>query len=174
MNEIVLPPSPTVLAPERFRDGMALLAGAVTIVTTDGPRGRHGFTASAVCSVSDAPPTLLVCINRATGAHPHILDHGVLAVNVLNGAQHGLSSGFGSRSKTMEDRFAGANWRQGATGAPVLEDALVTFDCTIDHTVEAGTHTVVFARVVDVHLPDDAADGLVWFGRRYNSVPAGD
>jgi flavin reductase len=33
-----------------FRNGMALLAGAVNVITTDGPAGLAGFTASAVCS----------------------------------------------------------------------------------------------------------------------------
>ena len=40
-----------------------MLSAAVNVVTTDGPAGRHGFTASAVCSVTDNPPTLLVCMN---------------------------------------------------------------------------------------------------------------
>jgi len=49
---------------EQFRDAMARLGAAVNIVTTDGTAGRAGFTASAVCSVTDDPPTLLVCLNR--------------------------------------------------------------------------------------------------------------
>ncbi|GBQ22725.1 flavin mononucleotide reductase [Gluconacetobacter sacchari DSM 12717] len=175
MNVSVKAPLPGGLdagSARRFRDGMALLAGAVTIVTTDGGNGRHGFTATAVCSVSDMPPTLLVCINRATSAHPHVLDHGVLAVNVLAGAQQALSSAFGSRSKTMEERFAGGRWRRGVTGAPLLEGALACFECRVGRVVEAGTHTVVFAQVLDVHLPGEGADGLVWFARRYAVLPA--
>ncbi len=34
-----------------FRDAMAHVGAAVNIITTDGPAGRAGFTASAVCSV---------------------------------------------------------------------------------------------------------------------------
>ncbi len=48
-----------------FRDAMAHVGAAVNIITTDGPAGRAGFTASAVCSVTDTPPTLLVCLNRS-------------------------------------------------------------------------------------------------------------
>lgn len=48
----------------RFRDAMASLGAAVNIVTTDGPEGRCGITATAVCSVTDTPPTLMVCVNR--------------------------------------------------------------------------------------------------------------
>ena len=42
-----------------FKDAMARRATAVHLVTTDGDTGRHGFTASAVCSVTDSPPSLL-------------------------------------------------------------------------------------------------------------------
>lgn len=50
---------------QSFRDAMAQVGAAVNIITTDGPAGRAGFTASAVCSVTDEPPTLLVCLNRS-------------------------------------------------------------------------------------------------------------
>jgi flavin reductase len=50
------------IASEDYRDAMACLGAAVSIVTTDGAAGRAGFSASAVCSVTDDPPTLLVCL----------------------------------------------------------------------------------------------------------------
>jgi hypothetical protein len=40
---------------QSFRDAMAQVGAAVNIITTDGPAGRAGFTASAVCSVTDTP-----------------------------------------------------------------------------------------------------------------------
>ena len=48
---------------------MARLGAAVNIITTDGPGGKRGFTASAVCSVTDSPPTLLVCLNRSSDSN---------------------------------------------------------------------------------------------------------
>ncbi|PVM08929.1 4-hydroxyphenylacetate 3-monooxygenase, partial [Salmonella enterica subsp. enterica serovar Anatum] len=45
----------------RFRDAMASLAAAVNIVTTAGHAGRCGITATAVCSVTDTPPSVMVC-----------------------------------------------------------------------------------------------------------------
>ena len=43
---------------QAYREAMARLGAAVNVITTDGPGGRAGFTASAVCSVTDTPPTL--------------------------------------------------------------------------------------------------------------------
>ena len=69
---------------------MARLGAAVHVVTTAGPAGRHGFTASAVTSVTDDPPTLLVCQNRASDANPAFKANGVLCVNTLAAAQEHL------------------------------------------------------------------------------------
>ena len=49
-------------AAQAFREAMAQVASAAHIVTTLGAGGRAGLTATAVASVSDAPPTVLVCI----------------------------------------------------------------------------------------------------------------
>ena len=72
-----------------FRDAMARLGAAVNIITTGGPAGRGGFTASAVCSVTDEPPTLLVCMNRNATAAPALKANGNVCVNVVAaGQQH--------------------------------------------------------------------------------------
>jgi len=42
-----------------FRNGMSRLGSAVSAVTTIHENRRYGFTASAVCSVSDTPATLV-------------------------------------------------------------------------------------------------------------------
>ena len=55
----------SMLDQHTFRQGMANLGAAVNVITTDGGAGQAGFTASAVCSVTDTPPTLLVCLNRS-------------------------------------------------------------------------------------------------------------
>jgi hypothetical protein len=62
----------TQVAGKDYRDAMACLGAAVNIVTTDGNAGRAGFTASAICSVTDDPPTLLVCMNRGSSAYASV------------------------------------------------------------------------------------------------------
>ena len=88
-----------------FRNAMAQLGSAITIITTDGPAGRFGFTASAVCSVTDSPPTLLVCMNRSSFAHGKFQHNGVLCVNVLSGQHQQLSGIFANGQIRSEERF---------------------------------------------------------------------
>ncbi len=145
-----------------FRSAMSRLGAAVNVITTDGPAGRHGLTASAVCSVTHTPPTLLVCVNPGNG---------VLCVNVLSGRHQDLSGAFGNRGLGVAARFAVASWRLLATGAPVLADASVSLDCRIVRTESIGTHSVFFCEVVDVAMAQDP-DALIYFNRTYHQLQA--
>src|SRR3954454_11792834 len=69
--------------PRLFREGMSRVAAAVHVVTTDGPAGRAGFTATAVTPVTDAPASLLVCVNTASQSVKALLDNGLFCVNAL-------------------------------------------------------------------------------------------
>ncbi|RYY93418.1 MAG: hypothetical protein EOO24_26860, partial [Comamonadaceae bacterium] len=99
------PVQPPVAAPaaapptrEAFRDAMAQVGAAVHVVTTDGPAGRAGFTASAVCSLSDTPPMVLVCLNRQASVHDAFDRNGVLCVNTLAAGHESLAMLFGGRT----------------------------------------------------------------------------
>jgi len=148
-----------------FRNAMAHLGSAVHVITTDGPAGPGGFTASAVTSVTDTPPTLLVCVNRNVSSLGAMLENGVLCVNTL-GTRHRDVSRIFSAKVPMAERFATAQWRKVATGAPVLADAVVAFDCRISRSVDVGTHMVLFCDVVA--LPESSTDeALIYFRRAY-------
>ena len=151
-----------------FRDGMSLLTTAVNVITTEGSAGTHGFTASAVCSVTDTPPTLLVCMNQTSRSHAHFIENKTLSVNVL-GAQHeSISNAFASKLSSQE-RFEYGSWSQLKTGAPILEDALVSFDCEIQDIQQVGTHSVFMCRVVAIKQSEQE-ESLVYFNRAYSRV----
>jgi flavin reductase len=154
---------------DEFREAMSRLGTAVNIITTDGPAGLHGLTASAVCSVTDTPPTLLVCVNRRAGAHSVLSENGVLCVNVLASRHQQLSRLFGRQGATVEDRFAGAEWGVLETRAPALVDAAVSLDCRIGQITEMGTHSVFFCRVVAIAI-GSKPEGLIYFNRTYHDI----
>ena len=101
----------------RFRDAMASLSAAVNVVTTAGEAGRCGITATAVCSVTDTPPSVMVCINANSAMNPVFQGNGKLCINVLNHEQEIMARHFaGMTGVTMEERFALSGWQQGALG----------------------------------------------------------
>ncbi|WP_342147962.1 flavin reductase [Methylorubrum sp. SB2] len=156
------------LAGPAYREAMSRLAGAVHLITTDGPGGRAGFTASAVCSVSDAPPTLLVCINRGSSAHGAFSRNDSLCVSTLGADHEGLATLFGGRTD-MAERFAAGTWRTLRTGAPALADALVAFDGRIVARHAVGTHDVLYCAVEAVATAGEA-DALLYGERRYRRL----
>ncbi|MDT3722437.1 flavin reductase [Pseudomonas oryzihabitans] len=152
-----------------FRNAMSMLGGAVSVITTDGPAGRFGFTASAVCSVTDSPPTLLVCMNRASTSNLHFKRNGVLCVNVLAGTQQGLSGAFSQRDLDSDARFAQARWRTLGSGAPALQDALVNFDCRIAQVHEVGSHSIFYGEILGIRQ-GEASEALAYFNRAYHRL----
>jgi flavin reductase len=156
-----------------YRNAMSLLTGAVNVVTTTGPMGRYGFTASAVCSVTDSPATLLVCMNRSSYSHAQFIANKILAVNVLGAKHEAISTVFSSKLSAQE-RFGCGVWTTLATGAPILEDALVCFDCEIVQVQEVGTHDILIGRVVAIKpaQPHNREPALVYFNRAYHPVGA--
>jgi flavin reductase (DIM6/NTAB) family NADH-FMN oxidoreductase RutF len=131
---------------EQFRLGMRSLAAAVSLVTTAHGGQRYGMTATAVTSVSAEPPALLACVNRKSGTHDAIAGSGVFCINVLRAEHVELSRAF-SGAQTGETRFKPADWTVLATGAPVLVDALASFDCRVEKAIAHGTHTLFIGSV---------------------------
>jgi flavin reductase len=158
-----------MIDPLNFREGMSRLVGAVTVITTDGPAGPGGFTASAVCSVTDDPPMLVVCMNRNSRQHQIFSRNGVLCVNVLTAHQEKVSRTF-SGAATVEERFGVDQWASLETGAPALQNALVNFDTRIAQTIEAGTHSIFICSIVAIQVQPEAHPGLAYFGRKYHPV----
>jgi flavin reductase len=100
---------PAGLQKADYRNAMARLGAAVNIITTDGPAGRAGFTASAVCSVTDEPPTLLVCLNRSASVYPAFKANGVLCVNVLAAGHQSLSAAVSFDCRVVHATSAGTH-----------------------------------------------------------------
>ncbi len=134
-----------------FKAGMRRLAGGVTLVTTLWNGERGGLTATAVCSVSAEPPQLLACINKTASAHDLIAQSGIFCINLL-GTQHiELAGRFsGQHGVEGDERFRQGEWCQLSTGAPVLPDALASFDCRTARQIEASSHTIFIGHIVDI------------------------
>ncbi len=159
-----------VTRPE-FRNAMARLGAAVNVVTTDGPAGRAGVTASAVCSVTDDPPTLLICLNRGNRSTGSFLANGVFCVNTLAADQRSLSEVFaGLTDCEPAARFERGEWLTLLTGAPVLKDSVVSFDCRVTEVLEKGTHSVLFAGIEAIRLTPECGPALMYYARGYHPV----
>ena len=142
---------PVEVDPQQFKTGMRSLAGAVSIITSAQAGHRYGMTATAVCSASAEPPTVLICVNKLATTHGAIMKSKVFCANVLRADDWELSTSF-SGAQTGEGRVKTRNWSKLATGSPVLVDSLVSFDCRLVKSLTHGTHTVFLGQVEQVLL----------------------
>ncbi|MDQ5848315.1 MAG: flavin reductase [Pseudomonadota bacterium] len=134
---------------QQFKLGMRTLSGAVNLITSVHGGHRYGMTATAVCSASAEPPTVLVCINKLATTHGAVAKSKVFCVNVLRTESWELSSSF-SGGQSGDARFKSGSWTRLATGAPVLIDALVSFDCRVVKKLAHGSHTVFLGQVEQI------------------------
>lgn len=159
--------TPLVTAKD-FKEAMSRFAGAVNIITTDGPAGKAGFTATAVCSVTDTPPTLLVCVNTSSSVGPIFQKNEALCVNTIGPKHESLAMLFGGKTPN-DERFGGDCWQVGPSGAPVLDEALVSFDCRVNQMTEVGTHTVLFCEVQEIFFADETI-ASIYVARKFHAV----
>jgi flavin reductase (NADH) len=153
-----------------FRDAMANLAAAVNIITTGGEAGTVGLTATAVCSVTDTPATIMVCVNRKSASNEIIKANGNVCINVCAAEHQQMSLDFaGMTDMTMEERFANPSWQVNAEGVPVLTGALASLEGHVADTSEVGTHTVFFVEIDNI-VVNKYKDGLIYFAREFKQV----
>jgi flavin reductase (DIM6/NTAB) family NADH-FMN oxidoreductase RutF len=159
--------------PDLFRRAFRRQAASVTVVSYVDAGGRpSGMTATAVCSVSVAPPTLLVCVNRAAQAWSHLVATGRLGVNILALPQHEIAN---HCSRPGEDKTLRAAWLLApAEGrrTPVLKGALAHLDCEIVRAYPESTHTILIGQVTDVWLGAQDAP-LIYLDGAYSTLDQG-
>lgn len=141
-----------------FRQAMGFFPGAVTVITTGTGELKRGITATAVCSVTDSPPSLLVCVNRQTGTCQEIMRSGRFSVQLLDADQSDLALCFaGAGGATGLEKFNPADWTDCPVGLPRLKSALVSLSCSVTSQSEIGSHIVFIGRLEDVALREGEA-----------------
>ena len=167
---VVGPDSVRTVEPAAFREAMSRLGAAVHVITTAGPGGKTGATATAVCSVSDAPPTLLMCLNRKSQTNPVVVQNGVFCVNTLAHEGAEIADIFSGRTGVQGmERFQLGDWTVLSTGSPVLTSAVIAFDCRTVEVRAVASHNVFFGAVEAVRL-GPAGPALVYHERAYKRV----
>lgn len=130
-----------------FKKALQLWASGVTVVTTSSEKfGTQGMTVTAFSSVSANPPQILVCINESADTGEGIEESQCFAVNILSSEQQEVSNQF-SGGCSQQERFENTNWSTACTGAPILNESLMSLDCRVVQKVHAGTHWIIIGEI---------------------------
>ncbi|KLT73920.1 MFS transporter [Neisseria arctica] len=157
---------------QAFRSAMASCAAGVHVITTDGSAGRYGITMTAVSSVTDEPPTIMLCINRNAAITPILIQNRKLCINVLSSSQQDVAEHFAGITKlSPEERFEYHIWHRGGSGQLEVEGALAHLHgCVVDKH-DIGTHSVFFVEIDEIKVHDtESAPALVYFRRRFHGL----
>lgn len=155
---------------ETFRKSMALFPGAVTLITVGEGAGRRGLTATAVCSVSDEPPSLLVCVNRKVEACAEISRLGRFSVQLLDDASDALAMRFAGGAHGAE-KFDEGDWSSCELGLPALASALASLSCTVLSESDNGSHRIFIGRIDGARLREGAG-ALVYANAKFHRLEA--
>ncbi len=153
-----------------FREAMSRVGASVHIVTTNGPAGLGGITATSATSVTLDPPTMLFCIHASSPSAARMIENAAFCINALNPAHRELADIFaGNTEKSREERFDSGDWTQLATGSPVLREAVASFDCRLVEAKRVGTHLIMIG-LVEAVAYSPAADVLAYVHRQYGTL----
>ena len=150
---------------------MGTFATGVTVVTMptqDG--GAWGMTANSLTSLSLDPPLILVCVDKTTRTHQHMLDAGVWAVNILAGDQERVSRIYAMKDQNEERKMTDTPYHTGQAGAPIIDGCLSYIECRTYATYEGGDHTIFLGEVQDADIVQPDGQPLLFFKGRYGSL----
>ena len=163
------------LDPDILRTVLRRFATGVAVVTTWDGDHPFGTTVNSFSSISLRPPLVLVAFDRTRRIVPALRRSGRYAVNVLGEERQDLSDCFaGGPAPALENNqgdnraeLCGAEWRRGATGLPVLVDAIASLECTIVDVHQAGDHDLYIARVDAALASGERPMPLLYYSGRY-------
>ncbi len=125
---------------DHFRQAMRNVASAVYLITSRGPEGDAGMTATAACSLSFDPMSVLICVNRSASMMRTLEASGRFVLNILSSDDEAVATAFGSPAG-RDDRFTAGDWYD-LDGLPALGSSLSSIACDIASTMDFGTHRV--------------------------------
>jgi len=160
---------PSVLKNMFFR-GMRRLSSGVCVVATESNGVLAGMTATAVCSLTAEPPSLIVCLNKDSRTHNAIAASRHLTVNVLRQEQRRLAECFaGHAARSGTRKFQIGTWPQTDYGLPFLSDALAVFFCTVQQVSGFNSHSLFICGVDSVRTAN-AGRPLLYFDQSYRTL----
>lgn len=153
-----------------MKAGMRRLAAGVSVISAVDQQGaRYAMTASSVTSVSDDPPSLLVCINQNARICPVLTKGQTFGINLL-GQSHADVSIVCSTGDQGDKRFDVGHWATTALGTPIIADAEAVFECCVDEVYAYGTHHIVVAKITSVIISSGDADPLIYCDGGYRRL----
>ena len=150
-----------------LRNALGRFATGVCVISTVSEKGEAlGMTANSFASVSLDPPLVLWSLQNNSDVYDIFSAPKHYAINVLAEEHHEHSNRYAKKGDHLLDP---EHFVPGTYGAPIVRESLVSFECELYDTHEAGDHLIIIGRVVDMHSRE-AGDPLLFYSGRYHRL----
>lgn len=134
-----------------FREVLGHFPTGVVLVTGIAEDGEPvGMILGTFMSVSLEPPIVGFLPARDSSTWARLKTAKGFCVNVLAADQTDLCRSFSRKGR--EGRFEDIGWTPSSAGAPVVDGAIATIDCTVRSVLDGGDHVIVLGDVTDLQL----------------------
>jgi flavin reductase (DIM6/NTAB) family NADH-FMN oxidoreductase RutF len=118
----------------------------------------NAMTTSWVTQVAMEPVLVAASVDKKALTHRLIAEGGSFTVNLWSRDDTRPFVKFSKPATREGMTLNGRAIREGATGAPVFEEAVAFLDCRLAETVDCGTHSLFIGEVVDCGFQNDGED----------------
>ena len=169
MAAAALAPEPAIDG-ELLKQAMRRLVGGVVVITAGTGEDRVGLTATSAVSLSVDPPTMLICVNRASSTWP-VIARRHFCVSILGAGQQATAERFaGIGGLRGAARYRGADWTIMESGASGLTEAQAIVDCALEEVIERHSHAILLGAVRAVRLNRIERPSLAYGGGRFIGI----
>jgi flavin-dependent trigonelline monooxygenase, reductase component len=145
----------------------AFTTGVAVIGTHAKDETPVGMTVNSFTTVSLVPPLISFRPARSCFAFPIYCTMTHFSANILQENQRSISDRFARSGQGS--KWEGVRFQLGEYGVPLIEDALASFECSVQDRVEAGDHTIVIGRVLRIHALQ-MAEPLLFYRSQYRRI----
>ena len=154
-------PFPDGADPEEYdrlrRRVLWTMPSGLYIVGSRAGERRNGMTCNWVTQLGFDPKLLGVSVEKDAVTHELVAEGGVFALCIVDREDRAIVRKFTKPVEVdLEARtLNGFPFHDGATGAPILDQAVAYADCEVRSTVDVGSHTLFVGEVVDAGFQKD-------------------
>jgi flavin reductase (DIM6/NTAB) family NADH-FMN oxidoreductase RutF len=148
---------------EQKKTALRMIPYGIYVMTAQDGEDVAAATVNWVTQTAFAPPLVAVGVKTDSGAYAVAKAAGHFALNMLGKGQQGIAFGFFKPAQRDGDTISGEPFRNGSSGAPILQNAPAAVECKLVQVVEMGDHHVFLGEVVDATVatapegrPDEA------------------
>lgn len=133
------------------------IPNALALVGSRAGEERNGMTTSWITQLAMSPVLIGVGVDNKALTRRLIADGGSFTVNLWDAedtrvfVKFSKPAAYDAGASTLNGRPV----RQGATGAPIFEEAVAWMDCEVRHAQDLGSHTLFIGELVDAGINDD-------------------